>query len=283
MANMELKQKFDYRKFDFMSDDYYFSGSISSSKSSATWDDGFDTITVISNNNDLVLDDTGISGTASSLTFSSGGSVEISITGLSYNISNGVYDNGYTIGAQTFYGDLAELANILSGSDNINGSDFSDRLAGFNGNDLINGNGGNDWLEGWASSDTLKGDSGNDTLVGGTGKDNLYGGSGRDYFDFDKISESGITTATRDVIKDFSKSQGDKIDLRTIDAKSGGTSNDQFSFVGKAPAEGSGSGKLWYANGVLYGSTDSDKAAEFSIEVTLTGISVSNATDYIFL
>jgi hypothetical protein len=73
------------------------------------------------------------------------------------------------------------------------------------------------------------------------------------------------------------------IDLRTIDAKSGGTFNDTFSFVSKTPAEGAGNGKLWYSNGVLFGSTDNDAAAEFSVQVTLTGISTTNASEYILM
>jgi serralysin len=181
--------------------------------------------------------------------------------------------------------DYKIIKSIMKGNDYIAMSNYGDTVSGYAGNDTILGNGGGDVLYGDAGNDSIKGGSGNDTLIGGVGKDTLTGGTGRDYFDFDKISESGITSSTRDVIKDFIKSQGDKIDLRTIDAKSGGTSNDAFSFVSRAPTtDGTASnGKLWYANGVLYGSTDSDRAAEFSIEVNLTGISASNAADYVFL
>ncbi len=181
--------------------------------------------------------------------------------------------------------DYTAIKAIMSGSDNISMSNYADTVSGYAGNDTILGNGGGDVLYGDNGDDSINGGSGNDILIGGLNKDTLYGGTGRDYFDFDKIIESGITASTRDVIKDFSKSQGDKIDLRTIDAKTGGTSNDAFSFVSKAPtSDGTVSnGKLWYANGILYGSTDSDKAPEFSIQVTLTGITTFNATDYIFL
>ena len=175
------------------------------------------------------------------------------------------------------------FTNLLSGNDTITGNKFADILKSGAGRDTLKGNAGNDKLYGESGNDTLLGGTGKDILIGGTGKDTLTGGTGIDYFDFDKISESGITSSTRDVIKDFSKSEGDKIDLRTIDAKVGGTNNDAFSFVSKAPPEGSGNGKLWYLSGVLYGSTDNDKAAEFSIEVNLTGISTSNVADYIFL
>ncbi len=181
--------------------------------------------------------------------------------------------------------DYTIIKAMMNGNDNISMSSFADTVSGYAGNDTILGNGGSDVLYGDVGNDSINGGSSNDILIGGSGKDTLTGGTGRDYFDFDKISESGITSSTRDVIKDFSKSQGDKIDFRTIDAITGGTSNDNFSFVGKAPtSDGAASnGKLWYANGVLHGSTDNDKAAEFSIEVTLTGIATLNVTDYIFL
>ena len=173
------------------------------------------------------------------------------------------------------FSDGTIFTNLFAGNDTITGNKFADIVKSGAGSDTLKGNAGND---------KLYGESGNDNLIGGTGKDTLTGGTGRDYFDFDKISESGITSTTRDIIKDFSKSHGDKIDLRTIDAKSGGT-NDAFSFVSKAPtSDGTASnGKLWYANGILYGSTDSDKAPELSVQVTLTGITASNAAEYIFL
>jgi Ca2+-binding RTX toxin-like protein len=173
----------------------------------------------------------------------------------------------------------AQTFTLAANLENLDASNTSTNKINLTGNSAAN------ILTGNAESNTMDGSSGADTLIGGAGKDTLTGGTGSDYFDFNIITESGITASTRDVIKDFSKSQGDKIDLRTIDAKSGGTSNDAFGFVSKAPSiDGTASnGKLWYANGVLYGSTDNDKAAEFSIQVTLTGISAFNATDYIFL
>lgn len=168
------------------------------------------------------------------------------------------------------------FTNMYSGNDFMTGNKF---------NDVIKSGAGNDTLIGNAGNDKLYGESGNDIIRGGSGKDTLYGGTGRDYFDFDKITESGTTSNTRDIVSDFSKSQGDKIDLRTIDAKAGYTSNDSFSFLSKAPTSDgtSSNGKLWYSSGVLYGSTDTDKAAEFSIQVTLSGITTTNASDYILL
>jgi Ca2+-binding RTX toxin-like protein len=182
--------------------------------------------------------------------------------------------------------DVGGLGKVVTG-DILNGSGGNDKIYGYAGNDEIWGGSGGDLIDGGVDSDDLLGGGGNDILIGGRGNDVLYGGSGLDYFDFNSVLDSGVISATRDVIKDFSKSQGDKIDLRTIDAKISTTNNDAFSFIGSAPTNNSASqasnGKLWYADGILYGSTDSDKAAEFSIQVTLTGISASNAAEYVFL
>ena len=61
-----------------------------------------------------------------------------------------------------------------------------------------------------SGNDTLTGTSGNDILQGGQGNDNLTGGLGADIFRFIK-GELGLDTVT-----DFSKTQGDKIDLSGI-------------------------------------------------------------------
>jgi len=71
---------------------------------------------------------------------------------------------------------------------------------------VINGEDGDDVI--WASSgkDTLNGGDGNDVLFGGKGIDTLTGGKGADTFEFEKDSGN-------DVIKDYSKSEGDILRL----------------------------------------------------------------------
>src|SRR3990172_5076812 len=63
------------------------------------------------------------------------------------------------------------LANIVTGSGTINGT---------NGNDLILGSAGNDSLTGRAGADILLGGDGNDNLLGNGGADRLYGEGGDD-------------------------------------------------------------------------------------------------------
>ncbi|KJY81579.1 hypothetical protein TW81_17885, partial [Vibrio galatheae] len=72
--------------------------------------------------------------------------------------------------------------------------------------------GGDDLLDGGKGNDTLYGQGGEDTLIGGEGSDVLSGGDGADIFKWLDLHLDGST----DVVKDFSVSQGDKIDLTDI-------------------------------------------------------------------
>ena len=92
----------------------------------------------------------------------------------------------------------------LTGSQAINGT----------GNALDNriiGNQAANELRGGAGDDNLDGQAGNDLLDGGDGRDVLTGGLGADRFRFATAGAFG--TAQADRITDFSRSEGDKIEL----------------------------------------------------------------------
>jgi Ca2+-binding RTX toxin-like protein len=76
---------------------------------------------------------------------------------------------------------------------------------------VINGNSAANELRGEAGRDILDGKVGNDLLDGGAGRDQLTGGSGADRFRFATASVFG--TAQADRITDFSRSEGDQIEL----------------------------------------------------------------------
>ena len=84
------------------------------------------------------------------------------------------------------------------------------------GNWNLSGGAGVDYVFGGSGNDTLNGAGGNDTVSGGAGRDTQTGGAGNDTFDFDFISDSGITVATRDTIIDFIGGEVDTIDLSSI-------------------------------------------------------------------
>lgn len=137
----------------------------------------------------------------------------------------------------------------------------------------------NDVLKGSSGANKLEGGSGDDLLLGGGGKDTLVGGAGNDTFKFLGIGDAGKGNS-RDVILDFAS--GDKIDLSAIDAKSGFTGNDAFTFLASAPtSKAAANGALWFDAGahILYGSVNADTKPEFAIE--LAGVSSLTASDII--
>lgn len=68
-------------------------------------------------------------------------------------------------------GEAPDVAGLMAGNDELNGSAGTEFMYGYGGNDTLFGLGG---------GDALFGGFGNDTLVGGDGADDLYGGAGDD-------------------------------------------------------------------------------------------------------
>ena len=186
------------------------------------------------------------------------------------------------------YGTLdRDLFRLLDGNDRAYAFDGDDKMYGDGGNDELNAGYGNDYLDGGTGNDTLQGADGNDTLVGGMDNDVMYGWEGADRF---------VTTSIVDMwgigdrIADFHWWEGDKIDLRGVDAKaydfwSASTWGDQaFSWVGYtgyAP-QALGKGQLAYyqsdGNNHVYGNVDGD--SQFEINITVNGTVPLIASDF---
>lgn len=159
----------------------------------------------------------------------------------------------YTLG-----GNVENLT--LTGSAAINGT-------GNALNNVMTGNGARNILSGGAGNDRLSAGLGNDTLTGGVGRDVLKGDAGADVFDFNLAAESK-TGAQRDTLY-LSHAQGDRIDLRTIDAVQGGA-NQAFHWVDKNTLSASftkDAGELRFAGGILSGDINGDGRADFEIRV----------------
>jgi Ca2+-binding RTX toxin-like protein len=108
-----------------------------------------------------------------------------------------------------------------TGSNTITGTANHDVIIGKAGNDTLSGSGGNDDMHGGADTDTLSGGDGadflhgglgNDRLSGQDGQDTLFGGDGADTFVF----ESANALNNIEFIEDFSPSQSDVIDIRSV-------------------------------------------------------------------
>jgi Ca2+-binding RTX toxin-like protein len=94
------------------------------------------------------------------------------------------------------------------GNDTLHGNLGNDTIFGDAGDDVVRGNEGDDLLKGGDGDDVVNGQEGDDTLMGGNGIDSLTGGTGKDTF---VLAETGD-----DVIKDFSVTEGDLIDLSAL-------------------------------------------------------------------
>ncbi|MBP7954357.1 MAG: type I secretion C-terminal target domain-containing protein [Nitrosomonas sp.] len=150
----------------------------------------------------------------------------------------------------------ANFENLYLQSFNANqdgvGNDLANAIHGNNKFNSISGRGGNDILKGYGEVDFIDGEAGIDQIYGGLGADWSWGRTGADFFFYDSVTESPVG-AGRDVIKDFNRLEGDKIDLSVIDANLTLAGNQAFT-VGS------------YVNGILTG--DVIGGADLQIELT---------------
>jgi Ca2+-binding RTX toxin-like protein len=91
-------------------------------------------------------------------------------------------------------------------------------------NDTLTGNAANNNLTGGNGNDLLNGGAGSDVLMGSAGNDILYGGLNADNFVFSAVSQ-GI-----DVIKDFSRVGGDKIQIQSASFGATATNLNLFTY-----------------------------------------------------
>ncbi len=189
--------------------------------------------------------------------------------GVTVNLATGVTRGGDAEGDR--------LLGIIA----VDGSELADVLTGSAGDNWVVGKGGNDVLNGLAGADRVDGGDGNDIVTGGRGADILIGGDGADRFDFNAVSESGRTSATRDVVVDFSRGE-DRLDLSTIDASTRAGGNQTFRWIGTA-AFHKHAGELHMvrtASGLLVeGDINGDARADFQIH--LKSLTALAATDLI--
>ena len=146
--------------------------------------------------------------------------------------------------------------------------------------DTVHAMGGNDTISTGGGADIIDGGAGNDWITGGLGADRLTGGTGSDRFIYSLVSESAPNAP--DVITDFSRSQGDRINLSGIDANTRSSGNQSFAFIGGA-AFSSRPGELRFeqigGNTFVSGDVDGNGVADFLIQ--LNGIVALTGTDFV--
>lgn len=150
---------------------------------------------------------------------------------------------------------------VLLGSANLSAT-------GSAADNTLQGNTGRNVLVGLGGEDELRGREGDDLLLGGGGADSLTGGDGADKFVFAELSQS--TPGNRDVILDFSRAEGDKIDLRGIDAVEAGA-NSAFHWVRALSGhKGELAVSALGARRLVEGDVDGDGVADFALLVANT-------------
>jgi Ca2+-binding RTX toxin-like protein len=125
-------------------------------------------------------------GIITSLNYTLGGTVRMTITGLSLDM--GVFSPLLAAGNTE-----ALMALIFAADDNFTGGVGSDLFNGYGGNDVILGGDGNDLLNGGDGNDTVNGDAGDDVVYSSGGADTLDGGVGLDILDLSNTTSIGIT------------------------------------------------------------------------------------------
>ncbi len=111
------------------------------------------------------------------------------------------------------------------------GNSRDNTIVGTGGGDTIRGLGGADTLRGGAGLDTILGGAGIDRIDGGAGKDTMTGGADKDTFEFRSLSDFNTTRATADVITDFDRAAGEKIQINLIDANTNTLGDDDFEWI----------------------------------------------------
>lgn len=244
---------------------------------------------VVDNIRDIVVEkaDEGTDTVLSSVTWRLGAHVEnltlqgnAAINGTGNNMANRIVGNA---GNNLLSGGLGnDTLNGGASADRLNGDAGNDLLLGGLGNDTLNGGAGADALDGGIGNDVLVGGQGNDRLIGGAGADRLIGGLGADVFVFTSARDSGSLPANRDIIADFSRAQGDRIDLGAIDANTRIAGDQAFRFVG-TDGFTSSAGELRIMRNAagthVLGDTDGDGRADFSVLVA--GVQGLIAADFL--
>lgn len=219
-----------------------------------------------------------IGGTFTDYSLFFAGRLGLSLEGAAFS-ATAVIDAARTKGKAD---DWKVLETALRGNDVITGGYGPDRLYGFAGHDRMDGGGlddrlaggsGNDSIRGGLGRDWLYGEDGNDRLQGGPDADRLHGGAGADTFVFRSLHDSTVARSGRDTIRDFSRKEGDRIDLKGIDADKTVKGDQAFDFIGTEKFHGK-AGELRYAtksgDTILQGDVDGDGTADFSILLDAT-------------
>jgi hypothetical protein len=170
-----------------------------------------------------------------------------------------------TGGSDTLFGDAGN--DFLVGqaaNDTLFGGDGNDELNGGTGGDRLEAGTGNDALEAGSGADRMFGGTGNDVLEGAAGRDEMTGGAGADDFLFNRLGDSGVSSTSRDLIRDFRKAEGDQVALD-------GFVFGDFDFIGKAAFSRAEQIRFTHVDGTTRIDFNADADAAAEMQILLTG------------
>jgi Ca2+-binding RTX toxin-like protein len=185
------------------------------------------------------------------------------------------------LASQTASGGWAN-GDVLSSFENAAGSAHADTLRGSNGANMLAGNAGND---------VIYGEGGIDRIWGDGGYDQMWGGSGGDFFIFASTQDSAYASGP-DSIRDYSRTQGDKIVVSAIDANLHVVGSNDFASL-KAGIHGwddaftAGTISYRHVSGntvVSFNTSDAESAYGFDapeMQITLAGIHNMQWSDFV--
>jgi len=147
---------------------------------------------------------------------------------------------------------------------------------------LMYGNDSANVLRGLAGNDDIYGQNGDDVLIGGTGRDSLIGNDGADRFVWNSTDETSTSFATMDWINDFTRSEGDRIDLSGIDANLYADGNQAFTFIGNAAFSGApGEINYIYSGGNTIIQLQTGTSPDVEGGIVLSGLQIPDASWFV--
>ncbi|WP_372088196.1 type I secretion C-terminal target domain-containing protein (plasmid) [Tistrella mobilis] len=194
-------------------------------------------------------------------------------------LSGDVLEGGLGFDTASYENSSVGVTVSLSTGRSLNGDAAGDSFSSIEG---LRGSAFNDVFSGDAKDNRLSGGDGDDALRGRTGADILEGGNGADRFVYGSTADSTRDLAGRDTIIDFSRTDGDRIDLSEIDADRGTAGNQAFTFIAYGAYSGTaGEVRIGPSDGglVVAADTDGDKVSD--LVIFLEGVHGLTASDFI--
>ena len=173
-----------------------------------------------------------------------------------------------TASFESSYNHVAVVADLASGTAYGGDPVGSDRLFGMEN------------LEGTLYDDRLAGNDGSNALDGAQGADVLLGRGGADRFVYDQTYDS--SAAAPDTILDFSRKQGDRIDLSGVDTNDQVPGDPAFQFIGQNPFTAAGQVRFFKAGGDTFVEVNTDDMAPGAeMRIVIDAVVPLHAADFV--